>query len=84
MNTQPTAGGNITPTLSTTINRVEQLLKDKADISADIREVFAEAKGQGLDIPTVREILRLRKMDEADRQQQEHLRDVYLTALGLA
>ena len=52
-------------------------------MTADIREVYSEAKGSGFDTKVMRQIVRLRKMDSADRQEQEALLDVYRRAIGL-
>ncbi len=64
------------------IERVERLEEEKAALTADIREVFAEAKGQGFDVKTLRQVIKLRKMEKADRQEQEALLELYLDALG--
>ena len=64
------------------IERVERLEEDKAAIMNDIKEVFAEAKGEGYDVNTLRQVIRLRKMDRADRQEMEALLELYLSALG--
>jgi len=66
------------------IERIERLESEKADLSADIREVFAEAKGQGFDVKVMRQVLKLRKMDPADRAETEFLRDEYKKLLGMA
>jgi len=65
------------------IERIERLETEKADLAADIREVFAEAKGQGFDVKVMRQVLRLRKMDPADRAETEYLRDEYKKLLGM-
>jgi len=64
------------------IERVERLEGDKAAIMNDIKEVFAEAKGEGYDVKTLRQVIRLRKMDRADRQEMEAMLELYLAALG--
>ena len=64
------------------IERVERLEEDKAAIMNDIKEVFAEAKGEGYDVKTLRQVVRLRKMDRADRQEMEAMLELYLSALG--
>ena len=66
------------------IERVERLEEEKATIMNDIKEVYAEAKGEGYDAKTLRQVVRIRKMDRADRQEQEALLDLYLSALGEA
>jgi uncharacterized protein (UPF0335 family) len=64
------------------LERVERLEDEKSTIAGDIKEVFAEAKGEGYDIKTLRKIIRLRKMDRAKREEEEALLDLYLSALG--
>lgn len=66
------------------IERVERLEEDKAAIMGDVKEVYAEAKGEGYDTKTLRQVVRLRKIDRAQRQEQEALLDLYLSALGEA
>ena len=69
--------------LNTFIDRIERLEEEKQELSADIREVFAEAKGAGFDVKVMRQVLRLRKMDPADRAETEFLRDEYKKLLGM-
>ena len=64
------------------IARIERLEADKAEVMADIKEVFAEAKGMGYDTKIMRQVLRIRKMDADDRREQESVLDLYLHALG--
>ena len=64
------------------IERVERLEEEKAVIMEDTKEVYAEAKGEGYDTKILRQVIRIRKMDRADRQEQEALLDLYLSALG--
>lgn len=64
------------------IERLERLEEDKAAIANDLKEVFAEAKGEGYDVPALRKILRIRKQDRAKRQEEEAILDLYLSALG--
>ena len=64
------------------IERVERLEEEKQTIMADQKEVYAEAKGEGYDTKILRQVIRIRKMDRADRQEQEALLDLYLSALG--
>lgn len=77
------AGNNITPALTHAVTRIEQLNKEIKEITDDRKEVFADARGKGLNLKTLREILRLRRLDEAERAEEELLRDVYLRAMGL-
>ena len=66
------------------IERIERLEEEKAALTADLREIYAEAKGGGFDTKVMRQIVRLRKMDAAQRQEQEALLDLYKQAIGLA
>ena len=77
-------GGVAGAQLRSFIERIERLEEEKAALSADIREVYAEAKGNGFEPKTMRQIVRLRKLDSADRQEQEALLDIYKSALGMA
>jgi len=65
------------------IERIERLEEEKKSIGADIKEVFAEAKGMGFDTKIVRKVIALRKLDAADRQEMEALLDLYKGALGM-
>jgi uncharacterized protein (UPF0335 family) len=70
--------------LKSIIERIEKLEEEKAAIAGDIKEVYAEAKANGYDTKTLRQIVRLRKQDSAERQEAEALLDLYLHALGMA
>jgi len=76
-------GGVARERLKSFIERIENLEEEKSALTADIREIYSEAKGIGLDIKTLRQIVRLRKLDSSDRQQQEELLDLYKNALGM-
>lgn len=65
------------------IGRLERLSEEKKALSEDMKEVFAEAKSAGFDTKIMRQILRIRGMDEADLHEQEELIDVYKRALGM-
>lgn len=65
------------------IERVERLEEERAALTADIREVYSEAKGQGFDTRIMRQVVRMRKLDKADFQEQEAMLDLYLSALGM-
>lgn len=65
------------------INRIENLEEEKANLANDIKEVYAEAKSTGFDVKTMRTIIRLRKMEESDRQETEFLLDTYKRALDM-
>ena len=75
-------GGVAAERLRQFIERVERLEEDKQAIMTDIKEVYAEAKGEGYDTKTLRQVIRIRKMDRHERQEQEALLDLYLSALG--
>lgn len=64
------------------IERVERLEEEKAAIMNDVKEIYAEAKGEGYDVKTLRQVVRIRKMDRAERQEQEAILELYLSALG--
>ncbi|WP_312126067.1 DUF2312 domain-containing protein [Brevundimonas sp.] len=68
--------------LRTIIERIERLEEDKKAVLEDIKEVFAEAKGEGYDVKVLRKVIRIRKQDRAKRQEEEAITDLYLTALG--
>ena len=76
-------GGVAGDRLRSFIERIERLEEEKATIAVDIREVYAEAKATGFDPKIMRQIIRLRKMESADRQEQEALLETYMTALGM-
>jgi len=76
-------GGIAAERLRSFIERVERLEEDRANLNADIREVYSEAKSAGFDAKTMRQIVRLRKLEPAERQEQEHLLEIYRNAVGL-
>jgi len=84
MTDSQTAAGVAGERLKSFVERIERLEEEKDALSGDIREVYSEAKGAGFDIKVMRQIIRLRKLDSADRQEQEALLDTYLAALGMA
>jgi uncharacterized protein (UPF0335 family) len=76
-------GGVAVDQLKSIIGRVEKLEEEKTGISADIRDVFAEAKGNGFDVKAIRTIIKMRKMDASEREEAETILDTYLHALGM-
>lgn len=76
-------GGVAAGQLKSFVERIERLEEEKKGIADDIRDVFAEAKGQGFDTKILRQVIRLRKKDTAERQEEEALLDLYLHALGM-
>ena len=70
--------------LRSIVERIERLEEEKATIAEDIKEVYAEAKANGFDTKILRKVVRLRKVDRAEREEEEALIDLYLHALGMA
>jgi uncharacterized protein (UPF0335 family) len=68
--------------LKSLVERIERLEEEKAALSADIKEVYAEAKGHGFDVKILRKVVRIRKMDAAERSTEEEMLDLYLSAVG--
>ena len=76
-------GGVAVERLRSFIDRIERLEEERAALVADIREVYAEVKSAGFDTKVVRQVVRLKKMDQADRRQQEELLTLYTRALEM-
>ena len=76
-------GGVDAGRLASLIDRIERLEEEKKGLANDIKEVFAEAKSAGFDVKAMKQILKIRKMDESDRQEQEFIVDSYRNALGI-
>jgi uncharacterized protein (UPF0335 family) len=70
--------------LRSIVERIERLEEEKAALSEDIKEVYAEAKGNGFDTKVLRTVVRLRKQDSNERAEQEAVLDLYMHALGMA
>lgn len=66
------------------IDRIERMEEEKAAISADVKEIYAEAKGNGFDTAILRQIIKIRKMDANERMENEAILELYMTALGMA
>jgi uncharacterized protein (UPF0335 family) len=64
------------------VTRIERLEEEKKNLGADIREVYSEAKSAGYDTKVMRQVIKVRGMDKADREEQESLLQVYLDAVG--
>lgn len=77
------AGGIPADQLRSIVERIEKLEEEKTNIGADIRDVFAEAKGNGYDVKALRQIVKLRKMDAHERDEQETVLATYMRALGM-
>ncbi len=76
-------GGIAADRLRTFVERIERLEEEKAAVTADIREVYSEAKGTGFNAKILRQIVRLRRLDQADRREQEAMLELYKRALDL-
>lgn len=81
-NTEPGPGHN-SAQLRSIVERVERLEEDKAAIASDIRDVYAEAKGNGYCPKTLRKVIALRKKDANERDAEEAIFESYLRALGM-
>jgi len=69
--------------LKSIIERIERLEEEKKAISEDIKDVYAESKGNGFDVKALRTIIRLRKQDPNERQEEESILETYMSALGM-
>ena len=76
-------GGIDSTRLNSLIERIERLEEEKKGISSDIRGIYAEAKGVGFDVKIMKAIIKLRKMNQADRDEQEFLLETYRKALNV-
>jgi uncharacterized protein (UPF0335 family) len=76
-------GGVAVERLKSFIERIERLEEEKRGLSGDIKEVYAEAKGSGFEPKIMRQIVKLRRMDKADVDEEESLLDLYKRALGM-
>jgi uncharacterized protein (UPF0335 family) len=76
-------GGEAGEQLRSIIERVERLNEEVADLKGDIGDIFLEAKGNGFDPKTIRQIIKLRALSEAERTEQEAMLDLYMHALGM-
>ena len=66
------------------VERIERLEEEKAGLAGDIKDVFSEMKGRGFDLKATRSILRIRKKDHAERQEEEAMLELYMQALGMS
>lgn len=76
-------GGIAVDRLRSLVERIERLNEEKAGIESDIRDIFAEAKSAGFDAKAIRAVIKLRKMNAADRDEQEMLVETYRKALNI-
>ena len=87
---EPSIGHNSEPAtsfakdqLKSIIEHIERLEEEKAVIASDIKDIYAESKGNGFDVKALRTIVRLRKQDANERQEQETILETYMQALGM-
>ena len=76
-------GGIAQDQLRSIVARIERLEEEKAVLATDIKEVYAEAKGNGFDVKILRKIVRLRKVEQSERLEEEEITDLYMHALGM-
>ncbi|BCZ76036.1 UPF0335 protein [Komagataeibacter phage phiKX1] len=76
-------GGIAADRLRSIIDRVERLESERKALSGDIKDIMAEAKSAGFDVKVIRQIIRIRKQEPADVEEQENLLDIYRRALGM-
>jgi uncharacterized protein (UPF0335 family) len=79
----PLDGGIASDQLRSIVERVEKLIEEKQGVVDDIKDIFAEAKANGFDTKTIREVLKLRKQEPSERAEQAAIRELYLSALGM-
>ena len=77
-------GGVAGDRLRSFVERIERIEEDIKGLNEDKKDVYAEAKGEGFDVKILREVVRLRKQDEDEREEHDSLLDLYLHALGSA
>ena len=78
-----TIGGNSAAQIQSIVDRVERLEDDKKAIASDIKDIYAEAKGNGFDVPALRAIVKIRREDSEKRKARESLIETYMHALGM-
>ena len=76
-------GGIAADRLRSLIERIERLEEERKGLSSDIKDIYAEAKSAGFDVKVIRQIIRIRKQEPAEVEEQESLLDVYRRALGM-
>lgn len=79
----PAVGGIAADRLRSIIERVERLEEERKGLAGDIKDIFTEAKSAGFDVKVLRQIIRIRKQEPAEVEEQETLLDVYRRALGM-
>ncbi|MBS0988013.1 DUF2312 domain-containing protein [Acetobacter okinawensis] len=79
----PAVGGIAADRLRSIIERVERLEIERKGLAGDIKDIFTEAKSAGFEVKVLRQIIRIRKQDPADVEEQETLLDIYRRAIGM-
>ena len=80
----PDVGGIAGERLKSLIERIERLEEEKKALADDIKDVYAEAKGNGFDTKVIRKVVSIRRQDREKRREEEEILDLYLSALGMA
>lgn len=80
---KPEVGGIAVDRLRTIIERIERLEEERKGLANDIKDIYAEAKSAGFDVPVIRRVIRARKQEPSEVEEQETLFDVYRRALGM-
>lgn len=80
---EPETGGIAADRLRSLVDRIERLEEERKALGADIKDIYAEAKSAGFDVKVLRQVIRLRKQEPAEVEEQETLLDVYRRALGM-
>jgi uncharacterized protein (UPF0335 family) len=80
---EPTTGGIAADRLRSIVDRIERLEEERKALGSDIKDIYAEAKSAGFDVKVIRTIIRIRKQEPAEVEEQETLLDVYRRALGM-
>ena len=80
---RPETGGIAADRLRSLIERIERLEEERKSLGNDIKDIYSEAKSAGFDVKVIRQIIRIRKQEPADVEEQESLLDVYRRALGM-
>jgi len=81
--TTTNVGGVAGERLRSFVERIEHVEEERKVLQDDVKEIYAEAKGAGFDVKILRQLIRLRKQDREERQEQEELLELYMAALGM-
>ncbi len=82
-NTEPQTGGIAGDRLRSIVERIERLEEERKALAGDIKDIFSEAKSAGFDVKVLRQLIRVRKQEPAEVEEQETLLDVYRRAIGM-